>query len=166
MQKLIGSILVITVCSAMGFQKGRELQQHLNELEGLRKIFALVRSELQYTKAPLAEVLLKISNQTEGIYHNWLTLLAERLTSLQGGTLREVWCDSIERYLEDCQLTSSELEDLREVGKGIGYIETIDLYLNRLDLSIEGTREELKSKKKMYQVLGIMSGLFLVIVLM
>ena len=166
MQKMIGSVMIIVACTAMGFQKGRELQMHLKELEELKKIFTLIQSELQYTRAPFTEIFLKISKKTERMHQKWLSHLAKELEKCEGGTLQDVWQVSICECLQESKLTKEELEDLKQVGKNLGYMETLDLYQEQLELSIQKTREELKNKKKLYQSMGIMTGIFLVIVLL
>jgi len=165
MQKVIGSMIVIAVCTALGFEKSNDLQMHLNALEELRKIFVLLRSEVQYTKAPFAELFLKISKKVDGVYKEWLSKISKDLERHEKGTLQEVWEVSIYEYLRESRLTKEELEELCRVGNSLGYLETIELYIDQLDFSIEKTREELKSKKKLYQSMGIMCGIFLVIVL-
>ncbi len=166
MQKVIGSIMVIVVCTALGFEKSRGLQMHLNSLEELKKIFTLLKSEIQYVKAPFSEVFAKLSKKMDGIYKDWLLYVSEQLEKREKETLHEVWNASVYEYLKDSKLTKEELEELCDVGRTLGYIDTLELYLNQLDYSIETTREELKSKKKLYQSMGIMCGIFLVIVLL
>lgn len=166
MQKVIGSIIVIVTCTAFGFEKSKEIQLHLDSLGELKKLFTLLRSEIQYTKAPFEEVFLKLSKKTSGIYREWLIYISQKLQKREEESLHEVWITAIYKYLGDCKLTKDELEELCNVGKTLGYIETMDLYLTQLDFSIETTREELKSKKKLYQSMGIMCGIFLVIVLL
>ncbi len=158
--------MVIAVCTALGFEKSRELQIHLNSLEELKKIFTLLRSEIKYTKAPFSEVFLKLSKKMDGIYNDWLLYISQQLEKKERETLQEVWKTSVYEYLKDCKLAKEELEELCDVGRTLGYIDTLELYLNQLDFSIETTREELKSKKKLYQSMGIMCGIFLVIVLL
>lgn len=166
MQKIVGSMIVIAVCTALGFEKSNELSMHLNALEELKKLFVLLRSEVQYTKAPFAELFLKISRKMDGVYREWLLRLSKDLEKHEKGTLQEVWKVSVYEYLEESRLTKEELEELCRVGNSLGYLETIELYINQLDFSIEKAREELKSKKKLYQSMGIMCGIFLVIVLL
>lgn len=166
MQKIVGSVMVIAVCTALGFEKSRELQMHLNSLEELQKLFTLLKTEIQYTKAPFGEVCLKLSKKMEGTYKDWLLYVSHQLEKRERETLHEVWKTSVYEYLKDSRLTKEELEELCEVGRTLGYIETLELYLNQLDFSIETTREELKTKKKLYQSMGIMCGIFLVIVLL
>lgn len=166
MQKIIGSIIVIAVCTALGFEKSNDSQMHLNALEELKKVFTLLKSEVQYTKAPFAEVFLKISRKVDGVYQVWLSQLSKNLEKHEKGSLQEIWKVSIYENLKESRLKQEELEELCRVGNGLGYLETLELYLNQLDFSIEKTREELKNKKKLYQSMGIMCGIFLVIVLL
>lgn len=166
MQKIIGSIIVVAVCTVMGFEKSRELQLHLKELEELKKMFTILKGELQYTRAPFSEMFFKISKKTEGIYKEWLIHLSEDLEKRKMGTLQEAWKTTILKYLNESRLTVEEKEELRQIGNSLGYPETIELYLEQLEVSIQSTREELKAKKKLYQSMGIMCGIFLVIVLL
>lgn len=166
MQKVIGSIMVIAVCTMLGFEKSRDMQKHLNALEELKRIFVLLKSEVQYTRAPFAELFLKISKKVEGEYSEWLFHLSRDLETYGTGTLQEAWKRSIYNHLHGNYLKKEELDELCGVGKSLGYIETLEIYLDQLNFSIENTREELKTKKKLYQNMGIMCGIFLVIVLL
>ena len=166
MQKVIGSIMVIAVCTALGFEKSRELQLHLKELEELKRLFMIIHSELKFTKATLSEIFFKISKKTEMPYKEWLNNLAKQLEVCGAGTFMELWKNSIQIYLVKTTLRKEEIYELEQVGLGIQYVDTLELYLNQLDFSIQNTREELKTKKKIYQSMGIMCGIFLVIVLL
>ena len=102
----------------------------------------------------------------DGIYKDWLLYVSGQLEKREKVTLYETWKTSVYEYLKDSKLTKEELDELCELGRTLGYIETLELYLNQLDFSIQNTREELKTKKKLYQSMGIMCGIFLVIVLL
>lgn len=166
MQKVIGSIMVIAVCTALGFEKSRELQLHLKELEELKRLFMMIHGELKATKATLSEIFMKVSKKTETLYKEWLKNLAKQLEICGAGTFSELWKNSIQTYLGKTTLRKDEIYELEQVGLGIQYVDTLELYLNQLDFSIQNTREELKTKKKLYQSMGIMCGIFLVIVLL
>jgi len=166
MQKVIGSIMVIAVCTALGFEKSRELQMHLKQLEELKRLFMIIHNELKVTKATLSEIFLKASKKTETPYKEWLNKLAKQLEICGAGTFMELWKNSIQISLGKTTLRKDEIYELEQVGLGIQYIDTLELYLNQLDFSIQNTREELKAKKKLYQSMGIMCGIFLVIVLL
>lgn len=161
--KLIGAIIIIFACGGLGFSKSRELQLHLNELEEIKKIFSLLKSELQYTRAPFSQVFEKISNKTSAPYRNWLIGLQNKLTDKAKSSFWEIWCMSITEDLHGSRLKEGELEELKNVGKSLEYVESLDLYIEQMEYKINNTREAYKSKKKLCQSMGIMGGVFLVI---
>ena len=61
MQKILGSAIVLAASTAIGYEKGRELDAHVNELETLKYIFTILRKEMLSTKMIIPELLLKIS---------------------------------------------------------------------------------------------------------
>lgn len=166
MHKIIGCILIILGTTGAGFSKSRELQNHLMELEELNKIFYLLKSEMEYTRAPLAEIFTKISQKTGEPFQNWLRKLSEKLYEKQGGRLWEIWSNSIEEDLRGSRLKEEEIRDLIQVGRNLEYIENLKLYVEQLEYRIAHTRESYRTKRKLCQSLGIMSGIFLVILLL
>ena len=68
--------------------------------------------------------------------------------------------------MEKSRLTKQELAELKQIGNSLGYLETWDLYLEQLEITIRQTRKETASKQKLYRSMGVMGGLFLVIILL
>lgn len=166
MLKLIGSIFIISATTGIGFSKSKELQSHLKTLEELKKLFSLLRSELQYTHAPFVEVFSKISTKTSTTYQEWMSHLSQRLKNKTRGSFWEIWCLSITEDLIETNLKADELEELKNVGKNMEYIESLELYIEQLEYRIKNTREVYRSKRKLCQSMGIMGGIFLVILLL
>ena len=166
MLKIIGSILILAASTGIGFSKSNDMQCHLNELEELKKIFYLLKSELQYTRAPFAEVFEKLGHKTRMPFQAWLFDLCTRLNEKRGGMFWEMWCDSIEENLKGCKLKEDELNELKNVGKNMEYIESLDLFIEQMEYRIKNTRESYRTKRKLCQSLGIMGGIFLVILLL
>lgn len=166
MLKLIGSILIITATSGIGFSKSKELQKHLNTLEELKKLFCLLRSELQYTHSPFAEVFSKLSTKTSTPYEEWLSNLSVRLNNKTRGSFWEIWCNSITDNLIETNLKEDELKELKNAGKNMEYIESLDLFIEQLEYRIKSTREVYQSKRKICQSMGVVGGIFLVILLL
>lgn len=163
MHKWIGYILIIVACSGIGFSKSRELQCHLNELEEVKKLFCLLKSELQYTRAPFAELFEKVGRKMEEPFKTWLLKLALRLKQKEVGSFWEIWCLSIAEDLQNSRLKEDELEELKHVGKSLEYMESLDLYIEQMEYKINNTREVYRSKRKLCQSMGVMGGIFLVI---
>lgn len=157
---------MLLACAGMGALKGRELQTHMRELKELNKVFTLLKRELMYTRAPLCEVFFKLGRKAEGNFEVWLKNLARDLEKRENGRFQEVWTESIYRDLNGSRLTKEELEELCRIGNSLSYPETLELYLEQLEFSIQKTRDEWKDKHKLYQSMGIMAGIFLVILLL
>ena len=166
MYKWLGSILIIASCTGIGFSKSQDMRKHLEELEELKKLFYLLKSELQYTRAPFAEVFEKIGRKANPPFDSWLFVLASRLQKKGTGSFCEIWKETIQEKLQECRLCEEEFEELKQIGKSLEYMESIDLYIEQLEYKIEHTREEYKTKKKLCQSMGIMGGIFLVILLL
>lgn len=164
--KLIGSILILASCTGIGFSKSNDMQAHLNELEELKKIFYLLKSELQYTRAPFAEVFEKIGQKTREPFQTWLLDLCNRLKEKRSGMFWDMWCSSIEENLKGSRLKEDELKELKNIGKNMEYMESLDLFIEQMEYGIKNTRESYRTKRKLCQSLGIMGGIFLVILLL
>ena len=171
MQKIIGAILIILASGGIGVTKGLELQKYLRELELLKQLFWMLKREIQYTKAPFSEAFSHIGRRMEGAQGEWLLYLAEQIEEKAGATFFELWTESIDRCLIKSQLKNKDKEELKAIGMQMGYLDeqmqlgTIDLYLEQLSFVIQKTREELVMKKRLCNCLGVMGGIFLVIIL-
>ena len=164
--KLIGSVLIFVASCGIGYTKSQEMKLHLEELEELKKMFCLLKSELQYTRAPFSEVFEKIGQKTREPYQTWMLSLCKRLNKNSGAMFWEIWCVSIADDLQGSKLTEEEKEELKQVGKNLEYIESLELYIEQMEYKIKNVREGYRSKRKLCQSLGIMGGIFLVILLL
>lgn len=165
MLRLAGSLFIILSCTLIGYEKSKEVTIHRKELEELQRIILMIQTELKYIKSPFGELFGKLQNKTEGNFKEWLKEMSEDLRGFQQGTLEDIWSTSVDNHLHESFLTREELNELKQVGKHISHTEALDLFLIQIELFIQQTREEEKTKKKMYQSMGIMTGIFLVIML-
>ena len=77
----------------------------------------------------------------------------------------------MEKYLKDTSFLESDKENLIRFGENLGYLDrelqisTIDLYLNQLQEEIKEQAVVVKERTKLYNLLGIMAGIFITIVM-
>lgn len=166
MHKWIGCILIVASCTGIGFSRSMEMQRHLDELEELKKLFYFIKSELQHTRAPFSELFERIGKKTKEPFSSWLLNMSQQLNKKNKSSFWEVWCETIDEDLKEGRLKKEELEELKHVGKNLEYIEQLELYIEQLEYITNYTRESEKSKRKLCQSMGIMSGIFLVILLL
>ena len=171
MQKLIGSILVLTATAGAGYLYGEGLKDYLRQMEYLRYIAGMIRGQLEYTGAPLQELLMDVSAKIKEPYKSWLEHTARRTTKRTDADFTEIWKGCVEKDLGAAGLKKEHREWIRDFGAflGQGDRETmgraIELSMKQMDLMIRQQREELAGKRKIGNWLGVMSGLFLIILL-
>ena len=61
MQRLIGSVLIITATAGAGYVYGTELKKYLEKIQYLRYISGLLKGEIEYTGATLSEVFSSVA---------------------------------------------------------------------------------------------------------
>lgn len=166
MLKLIGCICVLVSSFCIGMNRSEDLKRHLESLEELKKIFCILRSELEYTRAPFSELFEKMIKKVSINFAKWLHELVDRLQEKSNGTFVEIWSATIEEQLKTINLSEEDLQELKSIGKQLEYINQIDLYIERLEYKIIQTRKSYQSKRKLWKSLGIMGGIFLVILLL
>ncbi len=166
MQKVLGSTLVLFACVLFGYGKSRELTIHIQELEELRKIFVRMKSEFVYAKRPLADICNILMHKTEGIFRDWLGRISDALAEHGYDSFLELWEAETGLLLQELHLSREEADELRKVGMQLGCVEAVELYLLHLEQAIHLRKEIAQSKKKLYQSMGILGGVFLVILLL
>lgn len=171
MQKFIGCILIVLAGSGMGYFKGVALQQHISEMEEIRQLFLMLRSEIKYTKTPLGEAFYHIGRRMDGVYGTWLKELSGKLEEKSGAVFREVWSGTIEECLKNTALWPKDLRALKAIGVHMGYMDeemqigTIDLFVEQLNVEIQNMRQNIAIQRRLCNCLGVLGGVFLAVVL-
>ena len=172
MIRLVGMILIIASTSLAGWKKAEILSETLKQMQYLYRIITMVQSEIKYARSYLGETFLTIGQQLRNPYNNWLIEIGKHLEDREGKHLEEMWDLSIKKHLTKTELPIEELHRLAELGNQLGLadmemqMKNIDIYLKQLEESIKEHKIELQSKIKIYQSIGIMSGIFISILLL
>lgn len=172
MMKMAGAVCILLSCGMLGFIKGTEIKKRLYNLLFLQRIMLMLKSEIEYGRSELQEAFLNISERVEEPYSEWLSVLAKKLISREEGKLQVLWRESIEEYLGGIGIHSEEKKELTELGAQLGFMdktlqtEAIHLYINCLEMHIRSAREEQAGKIKLCNCLGVMSGIFIIVILL
>lgn len=170
--KGLGCILIIIATSAIGYGASMDMQRQLLDLQYIRQIVLMLKGEIHYTKAPLGEVYSRVGRRLKEPYNIWLTELSRKLENRSQSSFRTLWEESINETLSKTKLKKDDLRLLIQLGEQMGYLDaalqdaTLALYLEQLSAEISKRREELSGKQKLSSCLGVVSGIFLAVVLM
>lgn len=168
--KLCGIILIIASTTGIGFSVGNNMRLRLEELKELKKILGMLRGEIRYTGTPLYEAFGIIGKRTKGAYSDFFMQTAKELEELSGKSLRFIW-NGLREKNKESHLSDKDWERLMQFGDNLGYLDkemqlgTIELYLEQIETELAEGYANYSKNSRLYQALGICSGLFLTIML-
>lgn len=169
MLKLLGAVLVLFSCTALGWGKSMSLQRRLEQLREIEKLVHLILGEITYRKEALPEALLRTSQKAVPPFDEFLQEVSRQASLFQGECFSKIFRETAQRCLENSALKRKDLEVFVQLGEYLGWMDitlqknTIALYLEQLKQEIQSLEKELPGRKKMYQSLGAMAGIFLTI---
>lgn len=171
-QKTVGFCLIIGATSAGGIGAADRIRNRYEQLRYLQKLICLLRSEIQYARSYLGEAFRQIGCSVETPYKEWLLAMSEEMENRNGGTFAQIWEEKGREYLRDCGLPREVFERLLGFGIQLGVADTqmqvtaLNLWQNEIALSMEEMREGMRTKIRLYHCLGIMSGIFITVLLL
>lgn len=107
----------------------------------------------------------------EGELSELFLQVAGRIREQQGEAFVQIWKNEIEGLGEESALTKKDRQMLAGMGEHLGFMDrdmqerNLLLFLEQLDLEIQGLREHKQERSRLYTSLGVMGGLFLAILL-
>lgn len=167
--KWLGAILLICATTLIGFELAKRLSNRPKEIRQLKSALHILEAEIVYSQAPLALAFDKIANQlAEPVSELFYSVAIELQTS---SDLTETWNNQVDQFLNRSSLGPDEEEVLKQFGKTLGQHDItqqkkyIKLALTHLDRVLTEAQENNLRYGKMFKNLGILAGLFLVLLL-
>lgn len=169
--KIMGCLLIVASCAGMGIHFSRELKTRILDLREIKNIIYLLKGDIKYSHTPLPEAIQSLGFRHDGKFKNFLLTIADKLNELGGISLYNIWKDAAQTELLHTSLSKKDIENLIRVGESLGYLDK-DVQINTLEQYIEHVEEEIhelskgaKEKVYMYNALGVMAGIFIVIIM-
>lgn len=170
--KIIGSILVLSSTSIIGICYVDDMQKRLKELNGVKKSILLISGDLEYGGMSISDIFAHIEKYSIKEHREfWYTL--SKSTSTKGESrFSEIWVNTLEDKFCNSRLTKEDKNELSKLGNTLSDVDKrqqitmLKLYIEHLELNIQTLKEEKDRKSKIYHSLGVVSGLFLIVILM
>lgn len=172
MLKVLGSIFVIGTTTLLGIQKGVSIRKNYEELQYIQKLVYQIQSEIRYLRAPLGDIVVKLGRESKAPYGEWLLSLGNDMASRSGKPFSRLWEQGVRQHLGSLRLPEQEVERLCLLGNQLGnadmelQMQTLSLYQQQLSQTLEDLRKTMDNKVKLSRCIGIISGIFLVILLL
>ncbi len=169
--KIIGCILVIISSTGMGFFLSNEMRCRIDNLKELKKLINLLRGDIKYANTPLPEAISTITRRQSGSYDAFFNYISKKLYEMSGQTFSQIWMEAVHKELAETSLSKKDKLQMVQFGENLGYLDkdmqmnTIDLFLSQIEEEIKDLSKTIKEKAYMCNTLGIMSGIFIIIIM-
>ena len=171
MMKMAGAFIIVGMTSLWGIAEASKVRSQLENMKYLQRIISLIQSEIRYSRAFLGEIFENIGQGVREPYKKWLLEMSEKTNAFTGESFEEIWKEGISDNLKELHLPKQESESLKSLGEQLGYADVqvqmrlLDMYQEYLERTIGEMHEQVRTKVRSYHSLGIMSGLFLAVLL-
>lgn len=169
--KMAGALLVVGATSWGGMTAASKVRNQYAQVQSLQRLINRLRGEILYARSYLGEAFRQIGASGEEPYKGWMYAMWEQMQRRDGKMLADIWEKQTREHLADSGLPEQALVRLIRLGRQLGaadiemQVKVLDLYLEDLNLIAEDIREGMKAKIRLYHCLGVMSGIFVTVLL-
>lgn len=169
--KIIGSVLVMIASSGIGFLYASEVKKRIHELEELRSLMKMILGDIRYTRATLYEAVKNAMRRHHGSFLEFLSKISESLSASPGITLEDIWKQAVMSGLRNVSLNTEDKQKLIRFGERICSVERetimacFEQYIEELGTEIKEVHNTVASKVKLYRSMGVLTGIFIVVLL-
>lgn len=171
MLKFAGMAAIAAACTALGFCLSTELAKRIRSLWELERMTVMLKGEIEYAGTPLQEAFCALAHRMKPPFDSFLRRNVEAMAQHSGMTMGEIFRNSAERLKKEGALTENDIQQLSSMGARLGYLDrkmqlrTMELYLEEVARERKLAEEEYRQKAKVYRCLGILGGMFLILLL-
>lgn len=168
--KIFSSIIILIGFSTIGFYYSYKPIYRKNDLLEMKRALLSLSSEINFFSS-ITEAILNIEKNLDKPIKNIFVKFRENMEKRRGEELLILWEEAIKTGSYETYFTKEDIENINLVGKIIGSldrefnIEGINLIIEYINTTIKNIENEKSKNFKMYQSLGILSGLMIIILL-
>lgn len=132
----------------------------------------MLKGEISYNLTEMNLIFKELSDRTKGKYKVFFEELYRNTENVYENTISEYWKKAVQKYLAMGPLKVEDIEQIKALGDNIGYLDkemqlkNIDYLQNYLQRESEELSNTMGDKMKMCRTFGILSGIFITILLM
>ena len=164
--KTILAIAIIACSTRLGILLSRKYKYRLETLDEFKNEFKIIENKIKYTYQPLEEIFSEIADISS---YEVKKLFEDVASNIKAKVAELAWKEGIDKA--DLNIKKEYKESLKEFGTLLGKVNKegqlnqINFTNELLDRQIEKAKHEREKNETMYQKLGVIFGIGLVIVL-
>lgn len=166
--KWIGALLFISMTTWIGFEISKRIDDRPKHIRQLKNALQILEAEILYSQLPLQEAFLTIAKQIPNPLRSFFENLGEAMEK-DGVELADLWERQVNVLMQQSSLKKIEQEILLQFGQTLGQHDftqqqkQIQLTVSHLDRELAEARDDQYRYSKMAKSLGILCGLFIVL---
>lgn len=161
---------MIALCGGVGFQAGNVLTNRRKGISSLVFALDILRGEIAYSMTPLRRAFQKIARVTPGQVGMFFASCAQEM---EGNCRRmeDIWKQELKTLEKQLPLGGEEMDSLLHLGAVLGRNDqenqqkALDAARAQLQQLLDEARQKEREEIRLYRSLGVMAGIFLVILL-
>ena len=171
MLKIIILILIVILCSLIGYLYGEGFKQRYLELSELMRSLIDMENEIMYSYRPVPEVLAGISNKSEGVISDLFSDVSDILIRGDMENVNMAFAYSLNNRSNQMAMTKEDCNIILDLSKSLGDTDILgqgqifSLAKDKLDRAIDIAEKDYRTSCKMYKTLGVGIGIMLAIFL-
>ncbi|ADU51296.1 stage III sporulation protein AB [Thermaerobacter marianensis DSM 12885] len=168
----VGFVLVVTACSAWGWQRATELGRRPGDLRILRTALQALESEIAFGAVPLPEAFARIAGFYPDPAATLFRTAAARLAPPRSLGAAAAWDEAVAAAVRTGGLTPDDRAILRAVGPYLGATDRDDqvrhlrLAMARLEAAEAVARDLDQRWGRIYRYGGLLAGAFIGLLLL
>ena len=169
--KMSGVICVMMGCGGTGLAVGRSCRKRIEQMRQMRQSLLMLHGEIRYTGAELPEAISETAGRCGKPFSDFYETLSEQMRQMTGQTLKILWQECAVQYLKQTCLTKEDQKIFLDLGNQMGYLDSqmqlsaLEGCMALLEDRMTCLEKSLAQKQKLSMTLGILSGFFVMVLL-
>lgn len=167
---IIGIMFVMGTSIGIGFYFVQKDKDRLHLINEMKKMLLLWKGCVRNGNEDIPEVFRKISSKLDYRIGTLLENVVNKMSKMDGDNIRQVWQNNTERIFEKTSLKTEDMELIIGIVDIVGLIdkqlqiENLENYIYEFDYKIKKIKENMIEKHRIYRLLSIVVGLFIVMI--
>ncbi len=169
-EKVLGAAFVVASCTAMGYQVSRVYRLRPLQLSELARALRLLQAEIEYTATPLPVALSRVSEQIKPPVQGVFAAAAEKMKERDNGP-KLAFTYGVQSNSSQSVLKNQDWSALLNLSETLGSTDILhqsrefQAALLHMESMREQATEAQRRYERLWQYLGILTGLFVVLLL-
>jgi stage III sporulation protein AB len=172
MLRLLGTVLVIGACSALGFSARQHMAHRVIILEQFIQMLDMISAELDNHQTPLPDIIHQLAEESGTELRRLFSEMNRRLACKDGLSFAYRWQTTIRDMAPELGLESEEITILRDVAAYLGRYQAEQQIFGlqqtraRLESVKANALHTLQTKGSVYRTCGIAGGIVAVLMML